>query len=386
MKNQTILRKLLFIIISSSAVPMLIIFFIMIWEHSWNLMLPLILTLAFAVVASLWASHSLANTLRHIIVGLMANAENVTSAATQITSSSQSLAEVSSEQAAAIEETSSSLEEMASMTKRNADNAEEANSLMSETFRVVDQANRSMEELTQAMNEISVASDETAKINKTIDEIAFQTNLLALNAAVEAARAGEAGAGFAVVADEVRNLAMRAAESAKNTAILIEDTTNKVRGGANIVAKTNEDFGKVTENAKKVGALVGEITVASREQAQGIEQVNKAVSEMDRATQENVASAEELASASQSLIAQAEQMKEIANNLIGVAGNKGISSDMLRNKTIMPSDHRGLDHTPRMQATDEFPSIGAVKPVKQHNTVSPDNIIPMEDKAAFVEF
>jgi methyl-accepting chemotaxis protein len=364
---------------------MITIVFMMIWKHNWSLILPLILTLLFAVVASLWASRSLANALQHIIGGLTANAENVTAAATQITSSSQSLAEVSSEQAAAIEETSSSLEEMASMTKRNADNAEEANSLMSDTFRVVDQANHSMEELTQAMNEISVASDETAKINKTIDEIAFQTNLLALNAAVEAARAGEAGAGFAVVADEVRNLAMRAAESAKNTAILIEDTTNKVKGGANIVAKTNEDFGKVTENAKKVGALVGEITVASREQAQGIEQVNKAVSEMDRATQENVASAEELASASQSLIAQAEQMKEIASNLIGVAGNQEINSDMLRRKTIVLSDHRDSDYT-QLQKTDEVPAIGTVKSVKRHKAVSLENIIPMDDKAAFGEF
>jgi methyl-accepting chemotaxis protein len=318
-------------------------------------------------------------------MGLTVSAENVTSATTQITASSQSLAEVSSEQAAAIEETSSSLEEMASMTKRNADNAEEANNLMSDTFRVVDQANHSMEELTQAMSEISVASDETAKINKTIDEIAFQTNLLALNAAVEAARAGEAGAGFAVVADEVRNLAMRAAESAKNTAALIEDTTNKVKGGAKIVAKTNEDFGKVTENAKKVGALVGEITVASREQAQGIEQVNKAVSEMDRSTQENVASAEELASASQSLIAQAGQMKEIASNLIVVAGNKGVDSEILGNKIIVSPDHQVTEHTAHMQKAHRVQSSGTAKSEKRVIADSPEDIIPMDDRA-FGEF
>ena len=113
------------------------------------------------------------------------------------------------------------------MTRQNADNAGQANSMMIETREVMDMANQSMTELTGAMGEISVASEETAKIIKTIDEIAFQTNLLALNAAVEAARAGEAGAGFAVVADEVRNLAIRSAEAAKNTANLIEGTVKR---------------------------------------------------------------------------------------------------------------------------------------------------------------
>ena len=113
------------------------------------------------------------------------------------------------------------------MTKQNADHANQANHLMSETSSVVSKANEFMSGLTTSMNDISKASEETSKIIKTIDEIAFQTNLLALNAAVEAARAGEAGAGFAVVADEVRNLAMRAADAARNTADLIESTVKK---------------------------------------------------------------------------------------------------------------------------------------------------------------
>ena len=150
----------------------------------------------------------------------------------QVSSSSQQLAEGTSQQAASIEETSSSLEEMSSMTKQNADNAGQANQLMVEVGKVIDKANDSMGRLTVSMQYITQASEETQKIVKTIDEIAFQTNLLALNAAVEAARAGEAGAGFAVVADEVRNLAMRAAEAAKNTANLIEGSVKRVKDGS----------------------------------------------------------------------------------------------------------------------------------------------------------
>ena len=254
--------------------------------------------------------------------------DQIATAANQVSSSSQQLAEGASEQAAAIEETSSSLEEMSSMTKHNAENANQTNKLISGTKETVARASETMDKLTASMGEISRAGEETSKIIKAIDGIAFQTNLLALNAAVEAARAGEAGAGFAVVADEVRNLAMRAAEAAKNTANLIEGTVRKVKDGSELVEKTDAEFREVVFSVVKSGELVGEISAASQEQAQGIEQVNKAVSEMDEVVQQNAANAEESASASEELSAQAKRMKDIVRALIGLVDGGNGSGDV----------------------------------------------------------
>ena len=291
--------------------------------------------------------------------GMAAN--QVGSASGQVASSSQQLAEGSSEQASSLEETSSSLEEMASMTRQNADNAGQANTLMKDANQVIGKANESMGDLTTSMNDISKASEETSKIIKTIDEIAFQTNLLALNAAVEAARAGEAGAGFAVVAEEVRNLAMRSAEAAKNTAVLIEGTVKKVGNGAEIVAKTNEAFTEVATSSSKVGELVGEIAAASNEQREGIDQVNKAVAEMDKVTQQNAANAEESASASEELTAQAQELNSmIAEFKLNGRGNGN------RRKQITAG-------APKQNVK----KIG--RSLKNAKHVNPEAVIPMED-------
>jgi methyl-accepting chemotaxis protein len=312
-----------------------------------NMLIIILAISLIGILTSLLTIRSVSKALNKIIQGLSEASEGVNSAASQLSISSQSMAEGASEQAASIEETSSSLEQMASMTKQNADNASQANKLMSQTTQVVSGANESMKHLTSSMQEISRASEETSKIIKTIDEIAFQTNLLALNAAVEAARAGEAGAGFAVVADEVRNLAVRAAEAAKNTATLIEGTVKKINEGSTVVQKTSSEFSLAADSVSKMGELVGEITAASDEQAKGIDQINRAVSEMDKVVQQNAANAEESSSVSQETSAQAENMNEFIEQLIAVISGGGGSASAvnvsgIRRARELPTGARGF--------------------------------------------
>ena len=277
--------------------------------------------LIFGSFIALLITRSITKPIQRVVTGLTDASDQVAAASSQVASASQSLAEGTSEQAASLEETSSSLEEMTSMTKQNADNAGQAKSLMAEAKQIVGKVDGQMNTMATAIQEVTKSSEETGKIIKTIDEIAFQTNLLALNAAVEAARAGEAGAGFAVVADEVRNLAMRAAEAAKNTSVLIENTITNVRKSRDLTQQTQEAFKENVIISGKIGSIIDEIAAASEEQARGISQVSIAVAEMDKVVQQAAANAEESASASEEMSAQAEHMKGFVAELAAVVGS-----------------------------------------------------------------
>lgn len=344
----------------------------------------ILITLVFLVLVVflvLYFSRTISLPIKMAVKNLNDSADQIASASMQVSSASQSLAEGASEQASAIEETSSSLEEMSSMTKQNAGNAGQADSLMKQANQIVHRANQSMTLLTDSMQKISEASDETSKIIKTIDDVAFQTNLLALNAAVEAARAGEAGAGFAVVAEEVRNLAMRAAEAARNTSELIEGTVKKVKEGSDLVVMTNDAFAEVAKSSEKVAGLVGEISAASNEQAQGIDQVNKAVAEMDKVTQQTAANAEESASASEELNAQAQQMKNISNELadiIGIGNDLNTSNAGEVQAVAVQTPRRGVLKRISAMPIGKHIVVGSLSK-KKGREIRPDHIIPFEN-------
>ena len=243
-------------------------------------------------------SRSVGKPITQIISGLALGAERVGSASAEIARSGRKIAAGASVQAASLEDVSSSLEEMSSLTKENADNARQANEMSEAAQSQAQLAQGAMAGMSAAIARIKDSAAETAKIIKTIDEIAFQTNLLALNAAVEAARAGDAGKGFAVVADEVRNLAQRSAESARDTAILIEGSQKNAESGVRASQEVDKGMLEIVDSIEKVTELMGWVASASQEQAQGIEQINIAVAEMDRVTQSSATNAHETASAS----------------------------------------------------------------------------------------
>ncbi|MCH7690139.1 MAG: CHASE3 domain-containing protein [candidate division Zixibacteria bacterium] len=268
-------------------------------------------------------TRSVVNQIKSSIASLTRSGDQVSTASEQIASSSQTLASGTAEQASSLEETSASLEEMAGMTRQNSDNAKQANTLSSDASSGAEKGMAAMQKMSEAMLGIKKSSDETAKIIKVIDEIAFQTNLLALNAAVEAARAGEAGKGFAVVAEEVRNLAMRSSEAAKDTGGLIEESQKSADDGVRSSEELLTVFKEVSEGINKVTNLVSEVAAASEEQTKGVEELNTAASQMDQITQQNAANAEETSGASEELAALSQELQQAVRDLVKVVDGAG---------------------------------------------------------------
>jgi methyl-accepting chemotaxis protein len=325
------------------------------------------------VLFSTLLSRSITKPLNRVIGSLSSGAEQVASASNQVASASQQMAQGSSQQASSLEETSSSLEEMASMTRQNADNAIKTDSLMSETKGMVLEGVNQMKGMTTAIGEIRQSAQEMAKIIKTIDEIAFQTNLLALNAAVEAARAGEAGKGFAVVAEEVRNLARRSAEAAKTTAALIEGAQKNAESGVQASGKVSDSLTRMQDGALKVAGLVAEITAASRQQSQGIDQVNVAVGEMDKVIQQNAANAEESASAAEELSSQAQELYALVAELTAlVNGSSAVAQAPARKPAAPPS-------APHQSALSDRIRVQRTAAVARVASTHPEKVIPLED-------
>jgi len=279
-----------------------------------NVVLTALMFLAFRKV--------LTNPLRRAIGAINHSRDQLAVTSEQVETASRSLEDGAQNQASSLHEASSSLDEISSMIEMNAENSRKANDLMQETNQVISRANGMMTELTASMEKIYKSSEESSKIIKTIDEIAFQTNILALNAAVEAARAGQAGVGFAVVADEVRNLALRSATAARNTNDLIANTGDLIKKGTHLVKDTENSFSEVTDNAGRVGNFLGDIATASKEQAQGIDYINKAVAEMTGVTQDNAETVSYLSEVAQVTNQQVGDVKEVIDELANLIGQK----------------------------------------------------------------
>ena len=329
------------------------------------------------ILLSTQTARSIARLLRQTSETLWGGNMQVAAVSEQLSDASQSLAETSNEQAASLEEASASLEELSAMTKRNSASAGKATELARQARVAADHGVGDMQTMSSAMEAIKVSSDDIAKIIKTIDEIAFQTNILALNAAVEAARAGEAGLGFAVVADEVRNLAQRCAQAARETAGKIEDAITKTSQGVEISSKVRDNLNDIVAKVRQVDELVAEVSSASREQTDGIAQLNSAVNQMDKVTQRNAAGAEESAAAAEELNAQAEIMKQSVAELMQLVGGITETAGNTVQSVRAPIRTAAKLATQKPSASDGQNGLAPVRLNAGNSTQSARSAIPM---------
>jgi methyl-accepting chemotaxis protein len=299
----------------------------------WSLIATFVGVAFLVMSAAMWLSSSALRTVRNTTTALSAGASRVVAAAEQVAGAAQSLSRGATEQAASLQQTSASTEELAATTRQNAERSRQSADLVRTVEKSVDEANAALSSMAGSMSAIHDASAQVSKIVKTIDEIAFQTNILALNAAVEAARAGEAGMGFAVVADEVRNLAQRAAPPARDTTALIERSASSAHDGVAKLERMSSTVGQITTSVASLSELVEEVSEATRQQANGLEQVRQSVVQMEQVTQTTAATAEESAAASEelnSLAAAATQKVGELEALIGGFNRSTARTNLVR--------------------------------------------------------
>lgn len=280
----------------------------------WNVTISLVGVL-FALGIGVYFANTISKAVTNFSNEISSSADQTSIASHELTSASSQLSQGATESAASLEETVSSLEELSSMVKLNSDHAKEANSLSQKSLQSAESGEKEITKLIEAMSGMAKSSQKIEEIINVIDDIAFQTNLLALNAAVEAARAGEQGKGFAVVADAVRNLAQRSAAAAKDINVLIKENVEKTEDGVEIADTSGTVLKEIVNSVKKVADLNSEISAASQEQANGIEQISKAMNHLDQAIQSNASSSEEVASSAEEMSSQSECLKQLVGQL-----------------------------------------------------------------------
>jgi Methyl-accepting chemotaxis protein (MCP) signalling domain/Chemoreceptor zinc-binding domain len=285
-------------------------------RHSNRVLLGVgIISILAGLFLALLTYRSISDTLKCIVANLQSGSKQVAVASGEIAAASQRMASGASEQAAGLEQSAASLQQMSAVTRKNAKSAQDANDMAQKVHKSAVSSLSEMDRMSDAILRIKSSSDESVRIIKTIDEIAFQTNLLALNAAVEAARAGEAGKGFAVVAEEVRNLAQRSADAARDTSVLLEESKTNADQGVRVTREVKSVLDGIVKDIAATGSLVEGVMSASREQAVGVEEINKAVESIESVTQANAAGAEQVAASSEELYAQADGINQEVCNL-----------------------------------------------------------------------